>query len=166
MPRIPVRTGGVGEGKRKRDPVAKRATHAAPPPPPRPDDGRSHENALRAIAAALEKKALEPVLLDVRDQSSYTDYILLVSGRSDRQVQSIADGIVDACKASGRRPIGVEGSPKGQWTLVDLGDVIVHVFHHPVREYYDLEGFWSDAKRVPIEIPAEARVQPTDLYDA
>ena len=119
---------------------------------------------MRAIAAALEKKALEPVLLDVREQSSYTDFILLVSGRSDRQVQSIADGIVDSCKAGGRRPIGVEGSPKGQWTLVDLGDVIVHVFHHPVREYYDLEGFWSDAKRVPIDIPAEARVDPLDMY--
>ena len=132
---------------------------------PRHDDPKSRETALRAVAAALEKKALEPVLLDVRELASYCDYILIVSGRSDRQVQAIAEGVVDALSAEGRkRPLGKEGASKGQWTLVDFGDLIVHVFYHPIRDYYDLESLWSDATRVPIDVPADARVVPGEFY--
>ena len=130
----------------------------------KPDDGRSRAAALKAVAAALEKKALEPVLLDVRDLASYTDYILLVSGRSDRQIQAITEGVVEAARADGRRPIGSEGAKNGHWTLVDFGDLIVHVFYHPVREYYDLESLWIDAPRVPLDIPAEARVRADENY--
>jgi ribosome-associated protein len=132
---------------------------------PKQDDPRSRDNALRAVAAALEKKALEPVLLDVRELASYCDYIVIVSGRSDRQVQAIAEGVVEALAHDAKaRPIGKEGVGKGQWTLVDFGDLIVHVFYHPVREYYDLESLWSDAPRVPLEVPPEARVQPGEYY--
>jgi ribosome-associated protein len=116
----------------------------------------SKESALLAVQAALEKKALEPILLDVSTQASYTDYILVVSGRSDRQVQAIADGIVDAFAKHRHRPLGVEGT--GDWTLIDFGDVVVHVFNHPMREFYDLEGMWIEAPRVPLEVPAEARI--------
>ena len=134
-------------------------------PHPRHDDPRSKETALRAVAAVLEKKGLEPVLLDVRELASYCDYILIVSGRSDRQVQAIAEGVVQALGHEGRaRPLGKEGTHKGQWTLVDFGDLIVHVFYHPVREYYDLESLWSDAPRVPLEIPPDARVGPGEYY--
>jgi ribosome-associated protein len=134
------------------------------PVEPRPEDPRSKATALAAVAAALDKKCLEPVLLDVRALASYTDYILVVSGRSDRQVGAIADGVIDALSAVGRRPMGSEGLRDGQWSLVDFGDLIVHVFYHPVREFYDLEGLWSDAPRVPIDVPPEARAQLEDNY--
>ncbi|MBI4511461.1 MAG: ribosome silencing factor [Deltaproteobacteria bacterium] len=131
---------------------------------PRHDDPRSREAALLAVNVALEKKALEPVLLDVRELASYCDYILIVSGRSDRQVQAIGDAIVEEFAKDKRRPLGVEGIGKGQWTLIDFGDLIVHVFYHPARDYYDLESLWIDAARVPLEVPPSARVQPGEGY--
>src|SRR3954465_4242895 len=85
-----------------------------PPPPPEGLDG-----AMRALALALEKKALEPVLLDVRDLCSFCNYQLVVSGRSDRQVDAIADGISSGLKAEGLRPLGAEGARTGQWSLLD-----------------------------------------------
>lgn len=117
-----------------------------------------------ALEAALDKKALEPVLLSVGDLCSYTDYILLVSGRSDRQVDAIADGVKAALRDTGRQAMGVEGKSSGQWALLDYGDIIVHVFHHPVREHYDLESLWSEAERVKIDVPDEARVLAEDTY--
>jgi ribosome-associated protein len=119
----------------------------------------SRESALRAIDAALEKKALEPALLDVSAQSSYTDYIVIVSARSDRQVQAIADGVIDQFAKTRRRPLGVEGA--GDWILLDFGDFVVHVFYHPTREFYDLEGMWIEATRVELTVPPEARAAPT-----
>lgn len=141
--------------------VTDRPRHAHP----RHADPKSREIALRAVDAALEKKGLEPVLLDISDLASYADYVLVVSGRSDRQVQAISEAIVEASKQLGVRPIGIEGMSDGKWTLVDFGDVIVHVFYHPVREYYDLEGLWSEAPRVPLEIPADARLRPDEMYE-
>jgi ribosome-associated protein len=117
----------------------------------------SKDQALLALDAALDKKALEPVLLDVSSQASYTDYILLVSGNSDRHVQTIADAVVEAFAKLRKRPIGVEGVREGQWALIDFGDLVVHVFYHPMRDFYDLEGLWCDARRVAIDVPAEAR---------
>lgn len=132
---------------------------------PAPDDGRSLEMAMRAVNAALDKKGIEPVLLDVRDMASYTDYILIVSARSDRQVQAIAEGISEALKQERMRTIGKEGARDGQWTLLDFGDVIVHVFYHQMRDYYDLESLWNDAPRVKLDIPPDARAQPEDYYE-
>jgi ribosome-associated protein len=117
----------------------------------------SKDQALHALDAALDKKALEPVLLDVSSQASYTDYILLVSGNSDRHVQTIAEAVVEAFAKLRKRPIGVEGVREGQWALIDFGDLVVHVFYHPMRDFYDLEGLWCDARRVAIDVPAEAR---------
>jgi ribosome-associated protein len=122
------------------------------------------EAAHLALDAALDKKALEPVLLDVRALCSYTEYILLVSGRSDRQVDAIAEAASVALKAHGRRPLGVEGVTSGQWALLDFGDVVIHVFMHPMRLHYDLESLWHEAPRVDIEVPADARATPDDLY--
>lgn len=132
--------------------------------PPRSDDGKSRAVAMRAVEAALEKKALEPVLLDVREMASYTDFILIVSARSDRQIQAIADNIVESYKRDGKRVLGTEGSGQGHWTLLDFGDVICHVFYHPIREYYDLESLWSDAERVHLEIPPDARIGIEEMY--
>ncbi|HLU68210.1 MAG TPA: ribosome silencing factor [Kofleriaceae bacterium] len=124
----------------------------------------AEEAAQLALAAALDKKALEPVLLDVRSLCSYTEYILLVSGRSDRQVDAISDAISQELKKQGRRALGVEGVRSGQWALLDFGDVVVHVFHHPMRLHYDLESLWHEAPRVAIEVPDEARATPEDIY--
>lgn len=122
------------------------------------------DGVMRALALALDKKALEPVLLDVRDLCSFCNYQLVVSGRSDRQVDAIADGIAAGLKAEGLRPLGAEGARTGQWSLLDYGDFVVHVFLHSAREHYDLEGLWSDAPRVPIDVPDDARILP-EAYD-
>jgi ribosome-associated protein len=132
----------------------------------RPDDGKSRQVAMNIVNAVLEKKGLEPVLLDVRDLASYADYIVIASGRSDRQVTAIGDGVLDALREElGRRPLGTEGIRNGQWTLLDFGDVIVHVFYHPVREFYDLESLWIDAPRVQLDIPPESRITADAMYE-
>jgi ribosome-associated protein len=140
-------------------------------PPARPpaitgglDEGL--DGAMRALALALDKKALEPVLLDVRELCSFCNYQLVISGRSDRQVDAIADGISSGLKLEGQRPIGAEGARSGQWSLLDYGDFVVHVFLHSAREHYDLEGLWNDAPRIPLNIPADARVPAGEAYDA
>ncbi len=124
------------------------------------------DGAMRALSLALDKKALEPILLDVRELCSFCNYQLVVSGRSDRQVDAIADGISAGLKLEDLRPIGSEGARSGQWALLDYGDFVVHVFLHSAREHYDLEGLWSDAPRIPIEVPADARVPVDDSYES
>ena len=145
---------------------AERSNPSISPTQPQPGqaEDRSRQVADAALAAALAKKALEPVMLDVRELCSYADYILLVSGRSDRQVDAITDGVADAMKQLGVRALGVEGSDSGQWALLDYGDVVIHVFHHPIRRHYDLEGLWIDAVHVDIDVPDEARAGPDDIY--
>jgi ribosome-associated protein len=163
----PAGKGAGGKGKSKagakvKRPVA-RQVHAALPDLPalRPGEERERRESLAsgkaAIAAALDKKAVEPVLIDVCGRASYADYIAVVSGRSDRQVDAIADGVCEAMAARGRRPIGREGARNGRWVLIDFGDVVVHVFYHPLREVFDIESLWIDAPRVKLQIPAEAR---------
>jgi ribosome-associated protein len=128
---------------------------------------QARELALGALEAALDKKALMPVLIDVSAMASYTDFIGIVSGRSDRQVEAIADGVSQYMKLQGRRVIGHEGSGNGRWTLLDFGEIVIHVFYHPVREFYDLESLWIDAPRVKIAIPPDAILtQPDALYGA
>jgi ribosome-associated protein len=140
------------------------ATKEEPSRPPATTEGL--DGAMRALALALDKKALEPVLLDVRELCSFCNYQLVVSGRSDRQVDAIADGITSGLKADGERPLGAEGARSGQWSLLDYGDFVVHVFLHSAREHYDLEGLWNDAPRVPLDIPADARLPAGEAYDA
>lgn len=115
-----------------------------------------------AIDAALEKKALLPVLIDVSGRASYTDYIAIVSGRSDRQVDAIADHVHQVMHEQGRRLLGREGTRNGRWALLDFGDVVLHVFYHPVREIFDIESLWIDAPRVKLQIPPEAMVLASD----
>jgi ribosome-associated protein len=156
------RSGGNGKTATK---GRARAGVAETPPPHAPRSTEGLDGAMRALALALDKKALEPVLLDVRDLCSFCNYQLVVSGRSDRQVDAIADGITSGLKAEGLRPLGAEGARTGQWSLLDYGDFVVHVFLHSAREHYDLEGLWNDAPRVPIEVPDDARIAPGETYD-
>ena len=106
--------------------------------------------AIDIAAAALEKKAVGLEILDVADRTDYADFLVLMSGRSDRQVVALADGIEEAMRKNGRRPQNVEGKHGGRWVLIDFGDVVVHVFQEEVRSMYDLEGLWEDARRVPV----------------
>ena len=108
----------------------------------------SKTKSLLCLKAAIEKKAQDPVLLELKGISSITDYFLLCSGRSDRQVQAIAQGIEEDLKKKGIRPLGQEGMVEGRWVLLDYEDVVVHIFLDPVRKFYDLEGLWIDALRV------------------
>ena len=101
---------------------------------------------------AREKKGDKLLLLDLRERSSLTDYLLLVSGRSDRQVQAIADHIHTEFKHQYQLyPLSIEGMDQGRWVLLDYGDVTIHVFQQPVREFYDLEGLWSEAPEVDLD---------------
>jgi len=101
------------------------------------------------VSAVLGRKAMEVVLLDVRELTSIADVFLICSGRSNRQVTAIAEFILDDLKKQGIRALSVEGLKDGHWVLLDYGHVIIHVFYEPVRKFYDLEGLWIDAKRIP-----------------
>ena len=108
------------------------------------------ELAHKLVRAALDKKAEKPVLLDVEGIVSYADYFLICSGTSTRQVQAIAEHIEKEGRALGVRPLSVEGKVSGRWVLMDFGAVVVHIFDESVRDFYDLEGLWSDAPRCPL----------------
>jgi ribosome-associated protein len=96
------------------------------------------------VHKALEDLKAEDILeLDVKDKTSVTDIIIVCSGNSNRHVKSIASNVVADCKHAGVQPLGVEGEEQGEWVLVDLGDIIVHVMQPQVRDFYDLESLWQ-----------------------
>ena len=105
----------------------------------------AEEKAALISRIASDKKALDVVVLDMHDASSITDYFLICSGGSERQVQAIADAIDEVLGQSGMAPLGVEGYSGGRWILMDYGDVIVHVFSQDTRNFYDLEHLWANA---------------------
>lgn len=100
--------------------------------------------------AALDRKGLELVALDVSDVTSVADTFILVTGTSDRHARAITDSIIETLRERGEKPLGVEGYEEGRWVLIDLGDVVVHVFQSDVRSAYDLERLWSDAPALEI----------------
>jgi len=115
----------------------------------------SKTKSLLCLRAAIEKKALDPVLLEMRGISSVTDYFLICTGKSDRQVQAIARSIEETLEKRGIRPLGQEGATHGKWILMDYNDVVVHIFLEPIRTFYDLEGIWGDATRIEPEWGAQ-----------
>lgn len=106
------------------------------------------EIARKIVDAAEDKKAADIVLLDVTELTSFTDYFVICSGGSERQLGAIADGISAQLRDEGVRPIGREGGSNSHWTLLDFGAVIVHIFAVPERDYYQLERHWAAAKTV------------------
>jgi len=120
-------------------------------------DPRIEGLAYACAEAALDKKALDVLILDVRRLVSYTDYFILASGRNERQVAAIADAILQEMVQLGYRPTGREGLSQGLWGVLDYGDLVVHIFREDERERYSLERLWSDAPRLPLEVPAELR---------
>lgn len=99
----------------------------------------------QAVAAVLDRKAVDPVLIDLRDLSDAVDYFLVVSGTSDTHVRAIAENVVEQLGAAGVRPYNVEGLQAGRWVCLDYVDFVVHVFHPTLRAFYQLEGLWGDA---------------------
>jgi ribosome-associated protein len=84
--------------------------------------------------------------------TSITDYFLVTSGNSTRQVQAISQHVSRRMKEEGFRPFGIEGEGEGHWVLIDYGDVVIHIFYHPLREFYDLEGLWIEAPRTGLNV--------------
>jgi len=108
--------------------------------------------ALGIAEAALDRKAVNVEIIDVVGKVDYTDYVIVMSGRSDRQVSALAKNVAgDVAGKLGVKALSVEGLPLASWVLMDFGDVIVHIFHEDTRGYYDLETLWIDAPRVPVE---------------
>lgn len=95
-----------------------------------------------------ERKAIDPVVLEIGGFTTIADYFLIASGSSSRQVQAISRHLDRRMREEGFKPYGVEGEQEGHWVLIDYGDVIVHLFYQPYREYYDLEGLWVEAPRL------------------
>jgi ribosome-associated protein len=105
-----------------------------------------------AIAAALDKKAAELIVLDLTKGLAFTDFFVICTGANGRQVRAIADAVQEALAKKGTKPALVEGLDRSEWVLIDYFDFIIHVFTPATRDFYGLERLWGDAKR--IEVPA------------
>jgi ribosome-associated protein len=127
-----------------------KAPAAAPEVSRASDDAR--QLATLIAVAALDKKAIGLEILDVSGRVDYADFLVLMTGRSDRQVAALASGIEDSLRKQGKKPISVEGMPHATWVLMDFGDVVVHVFQEEARGMYDIEGLWMDARRLPVPV--------------
>ncbi|MCK5876641.1 MAG: ribosome silencing factor [Candidatus Marithrix sp.] len=109
------------------------------------------EQLLTIVKDALEdKKAHDIEVLDVREQSSITDFMIIATGNTSRQVVAVAQHVIEKVKSYGEKPLGEEGSNIGEWVLVDLGDIIVHVMQPETRDFYQLEKLWSEVNPVNI----------------
>jgi ribosome-associated protein len=104
-----------------------------------------------AARAATDKKATDLVVLDLREIASFTEYFLICTGASTRQVQAISNSVEEALLKNAKRPLHIEGYSSAEWILLDYGDLIVHVFSQTSRRFYDLERLWRDAPRVEVK---------------
>jgi ribosome-associated protein len=111
----------------------------------------SIEIARIASEAALDRKAEDVIILDVRNISSFADCFIIMSGRSTRHVQGLADAVDSAMTTKRMRESSIEGLQEGRWVLLDYGDIVVHIFYKEDRVFYDLEGLWHDAPRVEVK---------------
>lgn len=144
--KAPAKRGGVLARKKK---VARKVpTPEALRPSGPPENPRAHAMARKIAQIALDMKANDVVILDVRGMTSYADYFVVASGESDRQVSAIAERVQTTLKQQdGAQTIGTEGTDTGQWVLLDYGEVVAHLFFTEARAFYDLEGLWADAPR-------------------
>jgi len=126
----------------------------------------SSERLLKVVNAALQRKAKAPVILKIKQYSSFADYFFICSGSSDRQVKAIASWLEEALGKQGIFPRGIEGKEYGHWILMDYDDVIVHIFYDPIRAFYDLEKLWHEAPQMAIDENAmEIKELGGDLAD-
>ncbi|MFG0721725.1 ribosome silencing factor [Pseudomonas sp. GLN_6] len=108
-----------------------------------------------ATAALEEIKAQDITTIDVRGKTSITDFMLIASGTSSRHVKSLVDNVLEKAKEQGVRPLGSEGLDSGEWALLDLGDIVVHVMLPTARQFYDLERLWQGAEQTRAQFSAE-----------
>lgn len=111
------------------------------------------ERIMTTLHAAAEKKAIETVVLDLREIASFTDYFVITSGANERQVQAISDEVFETMKKAGMPAARVEGYKTAEWILLDFGDFVFHVFDEKARKFYDLERLWRESRRV--ELPRD-----------
>lgn len=109
------------------------------------------ERVLLCVNAALKRQPRKLCILRVAELTSFADYFVICSGGSDRQVQAIAETIREGLKKEKILPVGTEGERAGQWILMDYGDLVVHIFYEPIREFYDIEGLWSEAPVMEVD---------------
>jgi ribosome-associated protein len=109
---------------------------------------KTKDKAKLCFRIVRERKAIDPVFFEVGKFSSMTDCFIIASGNSTRQVQAIARHIQRRMREEGFRTYGIEGEKDGHWILMDYGDIVIHLFYQPAREFYDLEGLWVDAPRI------------------
>ncbi|HUU80364.1 MAG TPA: ribosome silencing factor [Acidobacteriota bacterium] len=117
---------------------------------------RTLDKAKLCLKIIKERKAIDPVLFEVGKLTSITDYFLIASGNSSRQVQAMTRHLQRRMREEGFKAFGVEGEQEGHWVLMDYEDVVVHLFYQPSREFYDLEGLWIEAPRVSLKDANEA----------
>jgi ribosome-associated protein len=130
-------------GARSADGLPRRAD-----PAPTSDERAALDLARRVVELAEDKKAADMVVLELAPLTTLADYFVICSGGSERQLDAIADGIVEGLRPEKVRPIGREGTAASHWVLLDFGSVIVHIFTPPERDYYGLEKHWSEAKTI------------------
>jgi ribosome-associated protein len=152
------RTRKKGSGSPRLPRAIPRPLRKARPEPPRatPSRDSSAKIALLAAEAGLDKKASAIEIVDVCGKVDYADFLVLMTGSSDRHVASIADNVEALLGKSGVPAISMEGRTAASWVLIDFVDVVVHVFQRESRAVYDIDGLWMDAQRLPVP------VQPTD----
>ena len=114
----------------------------------------------RIVKACSETKGRDLVALDVSKISDVTRYFVITTGHSDRQVQGITNKIIEALSQVGIEPDSIEGLDQAHWVLVDLGDIVVHVFYEPTRAYYDLDGLWASAKKIEVADESDRNNHP------
>jgi ribosome-associated protein len=117
------------------------------------------------VKSALGKKARDPILLDVRHLTSLADAFLICHGTSNRQVSAIAEHIQRDLRKQGIKALSVDGIKEGHWVLMDYGHIIIHVFFESIRSFYNLEGLWSDARRIQTESLQNGVDYPDDDED-
>jgi len=148
-PKAPAKTAAHGPGKGPAKAAAKVARKTAagskPAATTKPAKAKAPPALAQVVLAALEDmKAVNVKAMDVRGITDITDMMVVASGTSDRHVKSIADRVVQRCKEAGYRPLGIEGERDGEWVLLDLNDVVLHVMLPRVREFYALEKLWEN----------------------
>lgn len=143
-----------------RKPASEQVAAPAPAPAANQPANGSRQIAILAAQAGLDKKATGVEIIDVMGKVDYADYLVLMTGASDRNVAAIAQEVDAALSKAGFRSMSVEGLPTAQWVLIDFVDVVVHVFQKDVRSLYDLDGLWMDAERLPV-----ASSEPSDGAD-
>lgn len=123
-------------------------------------DANSKQLAQQIVASAQDAKGINTTVLDVSKNFGLADYFVVISGRSDRHVQGLANKIIQSTEDSGHRIYSVQGLEQGHWVVIDTVDVVVHIFYEPLRERYDIENLWRNAHKVQLPMPTMVKREP------